>query len=172
MGSGVTLASSREPELSLAFAMGGPRASLRAEAAALHGLPELAEPGDKPLLVLTDCLVLLTILIRWGRVDDWPDPDDVRHFDIIEPCFQFHFIAPALSSDTFGQKSHGGLLLHERAYSLAEMGRGDDEDQRWPGPRKLDPWFLRARGHVRQALESFPDDNVPDKQLSGKLSRA
>ena len=61
-----------------------------------------------------------------------------------------------------------GLLVNERAASLAEMGRGDDEDQRWPGPRKLDPWFLRARGHARQALESFPDDNVPDKQLIRK----
>ena len=113
MGSGVTLGSSREPELSLAFAIGGPLSSLRAEAAALHGLLELA-PGDKPLLVLTDCLVLLTILIRWGRVDDWPDPDDVRHFDMIEPCFQLLRQRVAVTR-LVQVRSHGGLLLKERA---------------------------------------------------------
>jgi len=129
-------------------------------------LLELA-PGDKPLLVFTDCLVLLTILIRWGHVDFWPDPDDVKHFDIIEPCIQLLRQRVEVTR-LVKVKSHSGLLLNERADSLAEMGRGNDEDQRWPGPRKLDPLILRVRGHVRQALESFPDDNVPDKQLIRK----
>lgn len=162
MGSGVTVGFRLEPAATWAFAVGGPLSSLRAEAAALHGVLELVS-GDEPLLIFTDCLVLLTVLYRWGQVDYWPDPEELLHFDIIEPCIQL-LRRRAAKTHLVKVKSHSGLLLNERADALAEQGR-DSEELRWPGPRKRDPLFLRVRDHIRLVHAAIPDDNVPDKQL-------
>ena len=43
-------------------------------------------PDGSPLLIFVDCLVLLVVLTRWGQEDFWSDPEDIKHFDIIEPC--------------------------------------------------------------------------------------
>ena len=68
--------------------VGGPLASILPEAASLlQVLRGIAANYDSqtPLLILVDCLVLLDILLKWGRNDFHPNPKDVVHFDIISP---------------------------------------------------------------------------------------
>ena len=73
MGAGVVVGAGRQPEVNISFPVGGPLSSLRAEAASLDGLLD-AVANDQPLLVFTDCLVLLVILHRWGQPDFGPTP--------------------------------------------------------------------------------------------------
>jgi ribonuclease HI len=137
MGAGFVVGTGPQPEDSLSFPVGGPLASLRGEASGLDCLLDRVEPGE-PLLVFTDCLVLLTILLRWGRIDFGPDPDDVRHFDIINSCL--HKLRRRTGPTCLVKvKSHSGLLMNDRADALAEQGRLSEEPPRWPGSRKLEP---------------------------------
>ncbi len=62
----------------------------------MDSLLERVEP-DLPLLVLIDCLVLLITLQRWGRIDFWPNPEDVKHFDVISLCI-FVCVQPCLTT--------------------------------------------------------------------------
>ena len=59
----------------------------RAEAAGLDGLLDSVEP-DRELLVFSDCLILLVILYRWGPINFWPDPEDIKDFDVIGSCLR------------------------------------------------------------------------------------
>jgi ribonuclease HI len=163
MGAGFVVGTGPQPVDSLSFPVGGPLASLRGEAAGLDCLLDRVEPS-KPLLVFIDCLVLFTILDRWGRVDFWPEPDDVKHFDIISSCLQK---LRRRTGDTHlvKVKSHSGLLMNDRADALAEQGRISEEPPRWPGSRKLEPLHLVVRQIVRDAHPTLPDNNVPDKLL-------
>ncbi len=97
--------------------------------------------SDKPLLVFTDCLVLLTILLQWGRIDLWSDSDDVRHVDIILSCLQ-KLRRRTGPTHLVKVKSQSGLLLNDRADAPAEQGRLSEEPPRWPGARKLEPLHL------------------------------
>ena len=82
--------------------------------------------------------------MRWGHADFSPSEDDVKHFDIIEPCIQM--LRQRTKVTRFVKvKSHSGILLNERADVLAEQGRHKQEDLRWPGPRKLDRLRLSVR---------------------------
>ena len=163
MGAGVVGGIGRIPEIGFSFAVGGPLASLRAEAAALLSLLEAVEP-DRPLLIFSDCLVLLGILSRWGQVDFWPDPEDVKHFDIIEQSIQ-RLRSRVGHTRLIKVKSHSGLLMNDRADALAEQGRSSEGEPRWQAPRKLDPLGLSARTDIREAHAPFPDHNVADKIL-------
>jgi len=163
MGAGVVVGAGRQPEVNISFPVGGPLSSLRAEAASLDGLLD-AVANDQPLLVFTDCLVLLVILHRWGQPDFWPDPEDIKHIDVIGSCIQKLRGRPG-PTRLVKVKSHSGLLMNDRADALADQGRGSEDPLRWPGPRKLDPLALSARREVRKALGSIPDHNVADKQL-------
>jgi len=154
---------SQQPEVSFCFAVGGPLSSLRAEAAGLDGLLD-SVAQDRELLVFTDCLVLLVILYRWGQVDFWPDPEDIKHFDVIGSCLR-KLRERTGETRLFKVKSHSGLLMNDRADALAERGRNSEEPPRWPAPRKLDPLCLSARPTIRDASTPFPDNNVSDKQL-------
>ena len=128
------------------FPVGGPLSSLRAEAAVLHGLLGNA-PDDQPFLIFTDCLSLMDNLSKWGRLDFWPDQDDLRHFDILESCIR-RLRCRQAETRIVKVKSHSGLLMNDRADALAEDGRHSDDPPCWPGPRKparcaceLDLWF-------------------------------
>ena len=168
MGAGVVVGKGQEPELSLAFPVGGPLATLRPEAAALEALVTRV-PDDAPLLVFVDCLVLLVILARWGQEDLWPDAAEIKHFDIFEPCLRRLRCRRAITR-LVKVKSHSGVLMNERADALAELGCAGEEEPHWPGPRKLDPLRLSPRDHVRTAFAPFPDSFVSDKQLVRRAS--
>ena len=93
MGTSFVLVEKPGYVVSLQFSapVGGPLATLRAEAVCLLYLLcrvkaqfELA----MPLLVCIDFLVLLQILQKWGQSDFWPDPHDIIHFDVIFPLLQ------------------------------------------------------------------------------------
>ena len=54
--------------------------------------------------------------------------------------------------------------MNERADALATQGR-QGGDQRWPGPRKLEPLLLCVRDHVKAAISPFPGNLVSDRKL-------
>ena len=168
MGAGVVVGRGKVPELSLAFTVGGPLATLRPEAAALEALVARV-PDDVPLLVFVDCLVLLVILARWGQEDFWPDADEIKHFDIIESCLRRLRSRRAVTR-LVKVKSHSGILMNERADDLAELGLACEEEPQWPGPRKLDPLRLAPRHSIRTAYAPFPDHFVCDRQLVKRAS--
>ena len=153
----------REGQICISFPVGGPLSSLRPEAASLNRLLGQV-PSDAPLLVFTDCLILLLILAKWGQEEFWPDPEEIKHFDIIEPCLQLLRGRQAFTR-LVKVKSHSGLLMNERADALAELGRASDMAPSWQGPRKYDPLGLSARPSIRETYAPFPDRNVADKVL-------
>ena len=87
MGAGKVVGLGPQPVESISFPVGGPHASFRAEAAGLDRLLDLVAQ-DQPLLILTDCLTMLTILLRWGRLDSWQDPEDIKHIDVLGSCLR------------------------------------------------------------------------------------
>ncbi len=87
MGDGVVVGLGPQPEESISFPVGGALASLRAKAAGLDRLLDLVVL-DRPLLILTDCLRMLMILLRWCSLGCWLDPEEVRHFDVISSCLR------------------------------------------------------------------------------------
>ncbi len=84
MGAGVVVCHSPQPDESNSFPIDGLLASLRAEAAGLDKLLDLVAQ-DQPLLIFTNCVTMLMILLRWGRLasDFWPGPEDVKDFDVL-----------------------------------------------------------------------------------------
>jgi hypothetical protein len=74
-------------------------------------------------MVFTDCLVLPVIFSRVRQADFWLDPENVTHFDIIEPCIQ------KLRGHA-GQtkvKSTSGLLMNDCTNALADQVQYSDE---------------------------------------------
>ena len=73
------------------------RHSLRGEAAGLLStLKKMQEHynGHAQLMILTDWLMKLLIVSKWGHSDVWPDPGDVTdvvHFDMIFPLSKNNF---------------------------------------------------------------------------------
>ena len=121
MGAGFVVGVGPQPDDSCFFPVGGPLAPLRAEAAGLDGLLDRVEP-DRPLLVFTDCLILLMLLLRWGRVDFWPDPEDVKHFDVIGSCLQ-KLRKRTGRTRLVKVKSHSGLLMRAVSVRSPRGGR-------------------------------------------------
>jgi len=77
MGAGFALGIQKEPLMTYSVSVGGPLAPLRAEAASLFQLLRRVRerfPSHVNLLVFIDCLVLLDILLKWGRSDFQPQP--------------------------------------------------------------------------------------------------
>ncbi len=76
------------PLLPSSLWVGGPLASVRAEADSLLQL--LRDAADQygrniRLLIFIDCLVLLDILRKWGTYNFHPRPQEVVYFDVIYP---------------------------------------------------------------------------------------
>ena len=73
MGAGIVVRwwfnlSGREAQMFISFAVDGPLSSLRPEAASMHRILGQV-PSDTPLLVFTDCLILLLIIAKWEQED-------------------------------------------------------------------------------------------------------
>jgi hypothetical protein len=45
--------------------------------------------------MFTDRLILLLILAKWGQEDFWPDPEEIKHSNIIDPCIQLLYCRQA-----------------------------------------------------------------------------
>jgi hypothetical protein len=76
------------PLMILSSRVGGPLASVRAEAASLlQLLRDMAVQYGLSvrLLIFIDCLVLLDILRKWGKHNFHSLPKEVVHFDVIYP---------------------------------------------------------------------------------------
>ena len=128
MGAGVTVGGNPVSDINLSFPVGGPLSFLRPEAAAVHKVVSIV-PDDSPLLIFIDCLVLLVVLAQWGQEDLLPDPEDIKHFDIIEPCFQL--LRQRTASNNFVKvQSHSEILLNERAGDLGGQGYNSGESAR------------------------------------------
>ena len=153
--------------------VGGPLASLRAEAVGLLYLLRKAKIHFKkaiPLLIFIDCLALLMILKKWGRSDFWPDPREVVHFDVILPLLLELRQWPQQVT-LVKVKSHSGCQLNEMADELADLGCASEEEPICPGPQKYGSLLLRVRSSTRQQIESeetghlLPRDGAPNKAL-------
>ena len=162
-----------EAPLVLSTPVGGPLASLRAEAVGLLHLLRKAKirfSGAVPLLIFIDCLALLMILKKWGRSDFWPDPREVIHFDVIFPLLQ-ELRQWTQQLTLVKVKSHSGCQLNEMADELADMGCASEEEPVCPGPQKYGSLLLRIQPSVREQINgentghSLPRDGAPNKAL-------
>ena len=52
----------------------------------------------------------------------WPDPEDIKHFNVIGSCLQ-KLRKMTGRTRLVKVKSHSGLLMNDRADALAEQGR-------------------------------------------------
>jgi ribonuclease HI len=173
MGAGFALGIQKEPLMTYSVSVGGPLAPLRAEAASLFQLLRRVRerfPSHVNLLVFIDCLVLLDILLKWGRSDFQPQPRDIVHFDVLVPLLSELRSWPG-TVVLMKVKSHAGCLLNERADALADLGALSEEEQIFPGPSKYGTLWLRARASWRDRVRSeqlhhvLPRDSAPNKSI-------
>jgi len=160
----------------LSASVGGPLASLRAEAASLLSLlrtlkDDILSTRIK-LLIFIDCLVLLEILLKWGKRDFWPHPRDILHFDILLPLLQELRNWPA-HVILMKVKSHAGCQLNDMADERADAGCISDVEPLFPGPHKYGSLHLRIKPALRSQLSedgvNLPRDSAPNKTLLQRL---
>ena len=177
MGAGYAIGDAPIPITVLSAPVGGPLASVRAEAASLLKLfRDVAVSHDRhtPILIFVDCLVLLNILSKWGRHDFHPSPKEVVHFDIIFPLLEE--LRQWRGKITLMKiKSHAGCLMNERADEQAEDGRTADHPELCPGPRKLGSFWLRVRETVREQAaacnKQLPRNSAPNRSILRTVSK-
>jgi hypothetical protein len=92
MGAGYAIGDQPIPIRVFLAPVGGPLASIRPEAASLLQIRVLRDVAGNydhstPLLIFVDCLVLFSVLSKWGRHDLHPNPKDSLHFDISSPPY-------------------------------------------------------------------------------------
>ena len=181
MGAGSVLTDGDDPTpiLQLSAPVGGPLASVRAEAVALICLlQQIREKSMIPsrLTVFIDCLGLLLLLSRWGRADFWPGPQDIIHFDVLLPLLRLlrSWTAAVVLVKV---KSHSGCYHNDRADECASLGCESDSPQLFPGPQKYGTLLLRIQPTLRhlvseeRARPALPSDNVPNKKLLQQVLR-
>jgi len=82
MGAALVTGCGREPTIRIFFPVGGSMASIRPEGASMAKAAEVV-PLDVPMLVFGDSLGVYQNLQKWGSTDFHPDPEDIRHFDVL-----------------------------------------------------------------------------------------
>jgi hypothetical protein len=176
MGAGFALGNERIPLLQFSAPVGGPISSLRAEAteaaSLLHFLRRVRErfPDQHDLLIFIDCLVLLGILMKWGKSEFQPQPRDIVHFDILLPLLRELRLWPG-SVLLMKIKSHAGCLPNERADALAERGVTSEDEEICPGPSKFGTIWLRIRESWRTRVRTeqlhriLHRDTAPNKSI-------
>jgi len=158
MGAGVAFADScpviRPP---ISIRVGGPAASLRAEAAALLALLEVVEPGE-PIIVLTDSLGLLQIIRNWFRYDFAPLRDYHEHHDLLVKVMRLLAQRTAMTK-LVKVKSHSGIPLNEEADTLAQV-QEENELRFAPQvgtpilePRDIEATPVQMRQRIAQAVQ-------------------
>ena len=126
------------PILTLSRRVGGPLSTMRAEAASLlQFLRDVAEARDRlaHLLIFVDCLVILEVLMKWGRSDYHPRPREIVHVDILRQLL-IELRTWTGRVVLVKIKSHSGCLLNELADDWAARGLRDEGLELFPGPQK------------------------------------
>ena len=176
MGAGYVLGDDPEPIWIFSASVGGPLATVRAEAASLLQLlrdVRMRKGHQVNLLIFVDCLVVLDILRKWGRADFHPGPKEVVHFDVIRQLLQ-ELRQWSGNVTLVKVKSHTGCLMNERADEQAELGRMAEGPDICPGPQKYGSFWLRVRPAVRELAGSsgkpLPRDSAPNRSLLEKTA--
>jgi ribonuclease HI len=173
MGAGFALGTERIPLLQFSAPVGGPVSSMRAEAASLLQYLRRVRaqfPDQHALLIFIDCLVLLDILMKWGKSEFQPQPRDIVHFDVLVPLLTELRLWPGTVL-LMKIKSHAGCLLNERADELADIGVKSEVEPISPGPSKHGSVWLRIRESWRQRVcaeklhHVLPRDTAPNKSI-------
>ena len=83
----VVVGNGREAQLCISASVRGPPCHpFHPKAAFLHRVLGQV-PSDAPILAFIGCRMLpVSILAKWGQEDLWPDPEEIKHFEIIGPC--------------------------------------------------------------------------------------
>ena len=153
--------------------VGGPLASIRSEAVGLLCLLKWLRDnhlGSVPVTIFIDCLSLLQILSNWGRVDFWPGPKDIIHFDVLLPLLQVlrEWTAELVLVKV---KSHAGCYHNEMADDCADAGCVLDDPPLFSGPQKYGTLHLRLQPSLHTLVEkehlcsTLPRDGAPNASI-------
>ena len=153
--------------------LGGPLASTRAEAVGLLCLLKWLRDhhlGSARVTVFIDCLGLLQILSNWGRVDFWPGPKDIIHFDVLLPLLQ---VLREWTTELVlvKVKSHAGCYHNEMADESAGAGCVLDDPPLFSGPQKYGTLHLRLQPSLHTFVEqehlcaTLPRDGAPNASI-------
>ena len=175
MGAGYVVGTDPVPLMTLSIRVGGPLATIRAEAAGLLQLVRdvaLTSSNHVHLLVFVDCLVVLDILQKWGKNDYHPRPKEVVHFDVIYSLLM-ELRRWAGKITLVKIKSHTGCLMNERADEFAELGRAREDPVLCAGPQKYGSFWLRIRPSIREFATAcgkpLPRDSAPNSSIIKKV---
>jgi ribonuclease HI len=153
--------------------VGGPLASIRAEAVGLLCLLKWLRDhrlGSARVTVFIDCLGLLQILSNWGRVDFWPGPKDIIHFDVLLPLLQV-LCEWTTELVLVKVKSHAGCYHNEMADECADAGCMLDDTPLFSGPQKYGTLHLRLQPSLHTLVEkehlcaTLPRDGAPNASI-------
>ena len=153
--------------------VGGPLASTRAEAVGLLCLLKWLRNhhlGSARVTVFIDCLGLLQILSNWGKVDFWPGPKDIIHFDVLLPLLQ---VMREWTTELVlvKVKSHAGCYHNEMADECADAGCVLDDAPLFSGPQKYGTLHLRLQPSLHTLVEkehlraTLPRDGAPNASI-------
>ena len=157
--------------------VGGPLASIRAEATGLLYLLRWFRAtwrGTERLVIFIDCLGLLQILSKWGTKEFWPGPKDVIHFDVLLPLLQ---LLREWTSELvlMKVKSHAGCYHNDLSDEQADLGCTSENESLCPGPQKYGTLHLRIKPSLHSLAERekacvvLPQDTAPNKVILRKV---
>ena len=179
-GAAVSLGSDPTPLLQLSLPVGGPLATVRAEAAALlsllTGLREQSLVSQR-LALFIDSLCLLQFLSQWGKANFWPGPKEIPHFDILLPLIKVlqEWVTEVVLVMV---KSHAGCYHNEIADELAEVGRVSERPVVHDGPQKYGTLHIQIQPFMRSTVAEervraiLPQDRAPNKSIIRQVVQA
>jgi hypothetical protein len=153
--------------------VGGPLASTRAVAVGLLCLLQRIRDnnlGSERVTVFIDCLGLLQILSKWGRIDFWHGPKDIIHFDVLLPLPQ---VLRKWTTELVlvKVKSHAGCYHNEIADGCADAECVLAGPPLFSGPKKNGTLHLRLQPSLHTPVEkdhlcaTLPRDGAPNVSI-------